>query len=133
VITPGQILELVNREFGEKAKLFTPLELRLNSLESSDYEASKVPGVYVFLNEDLGCLKVGKSQSNASKRALQHCGTDNTSSADGKLQMAQLGHSDKTLLLVYALNQPDCMHWAVALENYLERKLQPLIPSKRNG
>jgi hypothetical protein len=132
MITPEQILELVNSEFGDKAKVFTPLVLRPSNLVGDDFESSKGPGVYVFLNEGK-CLKVGKSQSNASKRALQHCGTDDTSSADGKLHMSRLGYNDQTQLLVFALNQPDCLHWVVALENYLERKLQPLIPSKRNG
>jgi hypothetical protein len=132
VANPEQILEWVNSEFGEKAKLFTPVEIRLNNRKCKEFEAMKVPGVYVFLHEDV-CIKVGKSHSNASKRALQHCGADNTSSADKKWKMSELLDDHRTLLLVYALNQPDSMHWVLALENFLERKLQPAIPSKRNG
>jgi hypothetical protein len=132
VITPEQILEMVKSEFGEKANLFTPVKIWLNNLECKEFEATKFPGVYVFLNEGC-CIKVGKSQSNASKRALQHCGTDNTSSTDKKLQMSKLLNSDKTLLLVFAMNQPGCIHWVLALENFLERELKPSIPSKRNG
>lgn len=129
---PEEILGWVNSEFGEKAKYFTPVQVWLNNRKCKEYEATKVPGVYVFLHEGV-CIKVGKSQTNAFKRAMQHCGTDNTSSADKKWKMSELRDNDKTMLLVYALNQPDGLHWVLALENFLERKLEPAIRSKRNG
>jgi hypothetical protein len=108
------------------------LKVWLNNRKGEEFEASKVPGVYVFLHDDV-CIKVGKSQTNASKRALQHCGSDDTHSADDKWHMSKLLNDDKTLLLVYALNQRESEHWLLALENFLERTLQPAIPSKRNG
>ena len=131
---PEQILELVNNEFGEKANFFTPLKIWLNNRNGKEFEASKFPGVYVFLHDDV-CIKVGKSLTNASKRALQHCGVDDTHSADDKWHMSELLNDDKTLLLVYALNQRESvhLHWVLALEYFLEQKLQPTIPSKRNG
>jgi hypothetical protein len=129
---PEQILELINSEFGEKAKLFTPVEVWLNNRKCKEFQVTKVPGVYVFLHEDV-CIKAGKSQTNASKRAMQHCRADNTSSEDKKWKMSELRDDAKTILLVYALKEPDGMHWLLALENFLELKLQPAIPSKRNG
>lgn len=126
------IVQSVDAEFGDKAKLFTPIALPMNALNCAKFEATKAAGVYVFLH-DMECIKVGKSQSNASKRALQHCGTDNTSSGDGTIQMSKLLNCDRTLLLIFALQNEESMHWALALEHFLERTLKPRISSKRNG
>src|ERR1035441_6798887 len=105
------IVQSVHKEFGSKAELFVPIMVRMDGLDCDEFEATKVAGVYVFIHEDSGCLKVGKSHSNASKRALQHCGNDNTSSKDRAVQMAQLRRSDKTYMLVFALQKHDSMHW----------------------
>lgn len=128
-----RIVQLVDDEFGDRSALFKPIALRMNALGGDEFNAAKVAGVYVFVNDDWGCIKVGKSQSNALKRALQHCGSDNTSSKDKTIQMAELRHCDKTHLLVFALQKSDSMHWVLALEHFLENKLQPKIHSVRNG
>ena len=128
-----EIVKSVHEEFGSKADLFKPILLRMDALDCAEFEATKSPGVYIFIHEDSGCLKVGKSHTNASKRALQHCGNDNTSSTDGTIQMAQLRLSDKTYMLIFALQKEDSMHWVLALEHYLEKTLSPRITSKRNG
>lgn len=127
------IVQSVRSEFGDKAELFKPIVLQMDALDCAEFEATKVAGVYVFMHDDLGCIKVGKSHSNASKRALQHCGSDNTSSGDKAIQMSMLRHSDKTHMLVFALQKDESMHWVLALEHYLENTLEPRIPSKRNG
>ena len=128
-----EIIQSVDDEFGDKFVHFKPIALRMNALERDESEAAKVAGVYVFVHDDLGCIKVGKSQSNALKRALQHCGSDNTSSKDKAIQMAALRRCDKTYLLIFALQNPESMHWVVALEHFLEKRLQPTIRSVRNG
>jgi hypothetical protein len=127
------ILKLVHEEFGSKAELFKPIVVSMNALDCTEFEGTKCAGVYVFVHDEMGCLKVGKSHSNASKRALQHCGSDNTSSGDGAIQMSKLRHSDKTHMLVFALQKDAFIHWVLALEHYLENTLKPKIPSKRNG
>lgn len=124
--------QLVDSEFGTKAELFTPIIVRMDAREGADFEATKLPGVYVFLDENGGCLKVGKSHLNASKRALEHC-RDNTCSKDGAIRMADLRDSDKAYLLVFALQKHDSLHWVLALEHYLEKNLRPEILSQRNG
>lgn len=125
------IVQSVYKEFGAKAALFSPIAVRMDLRTCDEFEATKKPGVYVFIDENSKCLKVGKSQSNASKRALQHCGTDNTSSKDGAIHMADRLNSDKTYLLVFAL-QDDFMHWVLALEHFLENIENPVIRSVRN-
>jgi hypothetical protein len=97
-----------------------------------EFDATKKPGVYVFIHEEYGYLKVGKHLLNASKRALEHC-RDNTNSKDGTIQLKHLLDSDKTYMLVYALQDLDFRHWVLALEYFLEKKLTLQIPAKRNG
>jgi hypothetical protein len=125
------IIQSVDNEFGSKAELFKPILVRMDRQEGDEFEATKCAGVYVFIYEDGTCLKVGKSLRNASKRALEHC-RDNTSSKDGTVRMADLRHSDKTHMLVFAL-QGESRHWVLALEYYLEKNFNPRIPSHRNG
>ncbi len=127
-----KIVDSVNEEFGTKAGLFTPIALRMDLRAGEEFEATKKAGVYVFIDENGRCLKVGKSQTNASKRALQHCGSDDTSSKDGTIHMADLRDSDKAYMLVFAL-QENSLHWVLALEHFLENKQSPIIRSQRNG
>jgi hypothetical protein len=126
------IIQSVHNEFGFKEGLFEPIAIRMDALDCAEFEATKVAGVYVFVHDDIGCIKVGKSQSNASKRALQHCGSDNTTSKDGKVRMAELDRG-KTSLLIFALRKEDSTHWLLALEHYLEKTSNPRISSQRNG
>lgn len=129
----SDIIQRVHEEFGSKANVFTPVLLRMDALEGPEFEAMKKAGVYVFIHEEWGCLKVGKSHLNAAKRALQHCGIDNTTATDGLVRMAQLRQSSATFMLVFALQKPNSLHWVLALENYLEWVLKLKINSKRNG
>ena len=126
------IIQSVDTEFGTKAELFTPVVVRMDMRQGDEFEATKSPGVYVFIHEEYECLKVGKNHLNASKRALEHC-RDNTSSQDGSIQMAEHINSDKTYMLVFALQEPESLHWVLALEHYLEKTLHPKILSVRNG
>jgi hypothetical protein len=134
------IVQSVHVEFGSKAELFQPILVRMDAVDrhedGPEFDATKSAGVYVFIHEEYGCLKVGKSNSNASKRALEHL-RDDTHSKDDAIHMAQLRQSDKTYMLVFALQEPECVHWVLALEYYLEmtlRKTRSLrIPTIRNG
>lgn len=126
------IVQSVHVEFGSKAQLFQSILVRLDALVGPEFEATKFAGVYVFIHEEYGCLKVGKSNSNASKRALEHL-RDDTHSKDEAIHMAQLRQSDKTYMLVFALQKPECVHWVLALEYYLEKTLPLRIPTIRNG
>ncbi len=131
------IVQYVDDEFGSKAELFTPIVVRMNARQGAEFEKTKSPGVYVFIDENGDSLKVGKNHLNASKRALEHC-KDDTHSKDGTIHMADRDN-EKTYLLVFALQKDDSLeehyslHWVLALEYFLEKKLKPKIPSLRNG
>jgi hypothetical protein len=49
------------------------------------------------------------------------------------LGMWGLRQSERMYMLIFAFKNQEKMHWVLALENYLERKLKPIIRSKRNG
>lgn len=126
------IVQSVDAEFSSKAELFKPIVVRMDSRQGAEFEATKWPGVYAFIDERGRCLKVGKSHLNASKRALEHC-RDNTTSKDGTVQMADHLSSDKTYMLVFAIQEQRSLHWVLALEHYLEEEFSPQIRSRRNG
>jgi len=127
-----EIVQSVQKEFGSIAELFTPIAVRMDLRHGEEFEGTKSPGVYVFISNDCKCVKVGKNHLNASKRALEHC-RDNTSSSDRTIQMKHFIESDKAYLLVFALQRPNSLHWVLALEHFLEIKYNPKIRSKRNG
>jgi hypothetical protein len=126
-------VEEMRKEFGDKADSFKSIALRMNELNGADFEKTKFPGVYVLIHEDKRYIKVGKSQSNPLKRALEHFSRSITVPEYTALQMPELRHCDKMHVLIFLLEKPDSAHWVLALENYLERKLNPIIHSKRNG
>ena len=110
-----------------------PQVTSMNDLNGPDHEECKCPGVYVLVHEDQGYIKVGKSQSNASKRALEHFNKSITVKEYVDLGMWGLRQSERMYMLIFAFQNQEEMHWILALENYLERKLKPIIRSKRNG
>ena len=126
-------VKAARNEFGDKADLFKAIVLRMNDLNGSDYEDCKFPGVYVLVHEDKGYIKVGKSQSNASKRALEHFSKSITVKEYVELGMSGLRQSERMYMLIFALQNQEKMHWVLALEHYLERELKPSLQSKRNG
>ncbi len=133
--TLQKIFELVENEFGDKAKHFAAREFSMNALEGAEYERTKTGGVYVFVHEKFGVVKVGKSQSNASKRAREHV-RDNTQTKSGvkpQIQMHDFLSDPNCKLVVLNVDDSRNMHWVLALEHFLEHKLNPCIRSVRNG
>ena len=91
---------------------------------SSDYRVTR-PGVYVWV-EGERVVKVGRHLVNARKRALEHIRDDTAG------QMARL-RSAAGVKLVLLTVDPDDWHWAGTAEMYMERRLDPSIPSGRAG
>jgi len=128
-----KVVEKVRKEFGDKADLFRHIVLPMDAVDGEEFEATKTAGVYLFIHDEWDYIRVGKSFSNASKRALQHCGSDNTTSPDKTIKMWELRHCDKMHMLIFALQKPESTHWLSALEQYLENTLELKIPPKRKG
>ena len=119
------IERIFEREFWPIAGLFDRLIMDYEEAEDSDDPRVARPGVYVWLSGD-EVLKVGRSFSDARKRALEHI-RDNTAQKMGVLA----GDPEARLVLFTVLSED--YHWVAALEVFLENNLQPSIPSKRQG
>jgi len=128
-MTITEIKEEFYTEFGTIADKFTVIEEYLVNLSKSEKEYIYHPGVYVFYLEG-NVIKVGRHLTNSRKRALEHI-RDNT--ANGELQMASLKENTKVKVLLFNLKNIEDYHWSASVEMFLERKLNPIIKSKRQG
>lgn len=128
-MTITEIKEEFYIEFGKIADKFTIIEEYLVNLSKSKKEYIYHPGVYVFCLEG-NVIKVGRHLTNSRKRALEHI-RDNT--ANGELQMASLKENVQAKVLLFNLKNIEDYHWSASVEMFLERKLNPIIRSKRQG
>ncbi len=106
-------------------------EFEFHSLSLTDAQNTKDaglarPGVYIFWKEG-NVIKVGRSFTNAKKRALQHV-ADNTGGTMGRLKK-----DVDVRLLLFLARDTKTVHWVAALEVFLEHGLLPAIRSKRLG
>lgn len=128
-MTTTEIKEEFHAEFGTIADKFTIIEEYLVNLSKSEVEYIYNPGVYVFWLEG-NVIKVGRHLTNSRKRALEHI-KDNTANAG--VQMASLKENTKVKVLLFNLKNIEDYHWSASAEMFLERNLNPIIKSKRQG
>lgn len=121
-----EIRALFWKEFSSLADRFRFMCLTLKQARDSSFEEPARPGVYVFWNGG-EVVKVGRSFTNARKRALEHV-QDNTGGG-----MQALGESADARLLLFLVDDDEDIHWPAALEVFLEQRLNPRISSKRLG
>ena len=113
-------------EFSHLADKFVIKELTFNESETTKNPDVVRGGVYVWWKKNQ-VIKVGRSLENTRKRALEHI-RDNT----GK-QMADLKNDPGVRLILFNLKEENDIHWAFALEDFFERKLEPAVEAKRRG
>lgn len=116
-------------EFGLISEKFVVIEEDLMNLSTSKKDYIYHPGVYVFFLEGK-IIKVGRHLTNSRKRALEHLVT-NTSNEE--FEMKSLKENAKAKVLLLNLKEPEDNHWAASAEMFLEKKLNPVIKSKRQG
>jgi len=102
-----EIEAIVRAEFREILDRFKILHLPLNLASTDRRPEINAPGVYVYFNTQYGVIKVGKSESNSKRRALQHI-RDHTRGKD--LDMATLSGDPNTLLILFNLKSNRDMH-----------------------
>lgn len=120
-----QIRQTFDREFGPVADKFEFIVLSGDEAASATDPVVARPGVYVHWKDDQA-IRIGRSFSNARKRALEHI-RDNTGET-----MAELKDDPEARLVLFTV-APEDYHWAAALEIYLEDNLDPSIPCGRRG
>ena len=118
------IFDVFKTELSALIKRFDYIDLAGAAIrESQDPRISRA-GVYIFY-KDGEVLKVGKSLSNARRRALEDF-RDNT----GKI-MKNLDGDSGLHLLLFTVDKRENEHWVIALEDFFEWKLKPKIRSER--
>lgn len=129
MLTDKDVKRLFESEFSALTDRFHTIEMFIHAARYDGSSEVNAPGVYVFWHPTLGVVKVGKSQSNSKKRALEHL-RDNTKKGD--VEMAKLGEDVTKILLFNIINAKD-LHWILSLEAFLEWNAKPIINSARMG
>lgn len=93
-----EVIKIFRSEFSALSAKFAIHDLTLDTASGTRDADVDRPGVYVYWKADLGVIKVGKSQSNARARALQHI-RDNTK--NDRLQMSGLANDSSCHLILY--------------------------------
>lgn len=125
-----EIVAIFKAEVSQLSEKFIINDLILESARTAKESSLTRPGVYIFWKADVGVIKVGKSETNARKRALEHLRDD---TKNHKLSMSSLSTDPSCHLLLITVAEDKDRHWVSSLESFLERKLNPLIGSKRTG
>lgn len=115
----NKIISTFLEEFGFLKEKFDCLNFPVTEIpkERNPYRA----GVYVFYT-DIRIWKVGKSNDNAIKRALEHFTAD-TGNGIGKGMKKHKDDSTMKLVL-FLIKDPKDLHWVFALECYFEIKFR---------
>jgi hypothetical protein len=124
--TLQEIKQLFHREFSFLANKFILLELHATEAWNSREANVAQGGVYVWWKDGV-IYKVGRSMSNSRKRAFEHR-RDNTAK-----QLRTLIDDPSTVLLLFNARHPEDLHWVLALEDFLEKQLDPKTRSRRRG
>lgn len=124
--TIQDIKQLFEAEFSSVREKFVVRELSVSNASRIGDPMATMGGVYVWWKNGT-TYKVGRHLLNTRKRALEHLRDDT-----GK-QLRSLASDPTTVLLLFNLRNPADLHWAFALEDYLEARLNPLVKSKRRG
>ena len=124
-----KIIQIFEKEFLLISDKFTIIEGSINTISKSSEQYIYHPGVYVFY-QNAGVIKVGRHLTNSRKRALEHI-RENTK--NDVLEMKSLDKSPDSRILLFNVKDTIDNHWVAALEIYLEKELNPIIKSKRQG
>lgn len=125
-----EVIKIFRSEFSALLTKFVIFDLTLDTASDNRDAGVDRPGVYVYWKAGLGVIKVGKSQSNARARALQHI-RDNTKNV--RLQMSGLANDSSCHLILFTVPNDGDIHWVLSLEYFLEKNLEPVIRSDRSG
>lgn len=140
--TIDSIIELFEKEFAPIKEKFKVIKLLSDNsdekrvLESEEIRRIKIdyvhnPGVYVFYGNG-SPYRVGRHLTNTRKRVMQHY---NENTSKDNFNIRQLNDFDDREVILFNLIDLKDMHWAAALEIFLEDRLKGdlKIPAKRQG
>jgi hypothetical protein len=123
----NEIIEIFNSEFSPIADKFIINVYPVEEAQNTNNTDVINPGVYVWWHPVHSVLRVGVSMINARKRAASHI----KGNTGGVLEA--LAKDESTIIILFNVKNKDSSHWAIALEKYFEKKLNPSIPPGRFG
>lgn len=126
----SEIKGIFSKEFLAIENKFNVIELNINDALHNGNNEVNMPGIYIYWHPTYGVIKVGKSQSNSKKRALEHI-RDNTHNAD--INMNTLPNEKETILLLFNIINNKDLHWLLSLEAFMEWNISPAISAGRIG
>ncbi len=121
-----EIKNVFRKEFSFIQSKFIIKQLSIDEAYSSKDPEVVLGGVYVWMKGNK-VYKIGRHLINTRKRALEHI-SDNTGD-----KMGSFKDDSGVILLLFNVKHLEDIHWAFALEDFFERKLEPVIVSKRRG
>lgn len=121
---------LFESEYSAVRSKFNLIMLSIDDAFKDSTISTGSTGVYVFWKPNIGVIKVGKSQTNSKKRALEHL-TANTKNE--LIEMESLKHDKEAKLLLININLANNLHWLLSLEAFMEWNTYPAIKAKRMG
>lgn len=125
----NEVYSTFEREFGLIQDKFRFISISVGEARNSTERLLTNPGVYIYWKE-LDIVKVGRSFTNSRKRSLEHI-RDNT--RNEIIEMQSLESEEKCgIIYINCLDKED-YHWIAAIEIYLEKRLNPIIKSRRTG
>ena len=125
-----EVKEKFSKEFSTLESKFTITELSISDALNNGTEEINKPGIYVYWHPAHGVIKVGKSQSNSKKRALEHI-RDNTHNSE--INMNELPTDKEAILLLFNIKNSSDLHWLLSLEAFMEWNTSPSIKAGRIG
>jgi len=126
----SDVKKAFEREFSSLLDKFKVFELELEAAANNSDNDVNSPGVYMFWHPDYGVIKVGKSQSNSKKRALEHIRDD---TSNERISMATLKEDPNVRLILFNIIDESNLHWILSLEAFMEWNLSPVIHAARMG
>lgn len=130
-----EVIDIFKTEFQTIVNKFTIIKVlngisfNLQNILDAKIELIYHPGVYVFYGNNK-VWKVGRHLDNSRKRATEHIIANTKNNKHNIKELESI--PDAEIILFNIVNKED-YHWVAAVEIFLERELQPLIPSKRTG
>lgn len=125
-----EVLSHFEREFSIVRDRFSVHSIPLIAAHQNHEVPVNNPGVYIHWRNDVGVIKVGKSQANSKKRALEHI-RHNTKNS--QFEMKDLEKDVDARLILFNIGAKKDIHWLLSLEAYMDWNCNPLIPSRRIG
>ena len=131
-LSQEEVILLFEQEFFPiRDKFIKPIiNIQLKAAGENKAVSVNEAGIYIHWRSDLGVIKVGKSQVNSKKRALEHI-TDNTHNSH--FEMRHLQDDENARLILFNISDKKDIHWLLSVEAFMEWNSNPLIPSKRIG